>query len=183
MNGDGVLTKEDVRTFLEKNTKLGGDEEITPEVERIFRETDLNGNGKITRSEFTSDDEFAIHDFHSNFERWRKASNGTTWLMLFYIALTMPIVHWAKKFSNFIPSSLIAIILCTILEQLAFRKGADISTPTVGDLATIGGDPPSFHVPDIVLDGEAFSTLLPTALTLAGVGFVESWLTIQVRII
>lgn len=99
--------------------------------------------------------------------------------MLLLIAMTMPIVHFLPRVSKLIPSSLVAIIICTIFEQLIFRLGSDSETPTIGELASISGNPPQFHVPNVTIDKQFLGLVSPTALTMAGVTLIESFLTMQ----
>lgn len=113
--------------------------------------------------------------------RPRLAATGTTWLMLFYVFGSMFIVHFfprIPKIGKMVPSSLVSILSCLILEHAVFRNiGAQ--SPTVADMASVAGGLPVFSVPDIKLDGEAWGITLVTSISLALVGLIESVLTLQ----
>ena len=46
--------------------------------------------------------------------------------------------------------------------------------PRVGELASIDGGQPSFHVPMVPLTWETLEIILPYAVILAGIGPIES---------
>ncbi len=110
------------------------------------------------------------------------AEDGTTsWMqgsalltMLGLIALTMAIIYLLPKLTKIIPSTLAAIITVSVL-VITFG----IETKTVGDLASIKGGLPSFHLPDILLNWETLSIIFPYSLILAGIGLIESLLTLN----
>jgi SulP family sulfate permease len=102
-------------------------------------------------------------------------SGSAMWIMLGFIALTMLIIHFLPRFTKVIPSSLAAIIIVSIL---IITLGVD--TKTVGDIASIGGGLPSFHIPNIPFTLEAMWVVLPYALIMAVVGLLESLLTLSV---
>jgi SulP family sulfate permease len=54
-----------------------------------------------------------------------------------------------------------------------------IDTRTVGDIASVAGGLPSFHMPDIPLTFETFLIVLPYSIVLALVGLIESLLTLN----
>jgi SulP family sulfate permease len=56
----------------------------------------------------------------------------------------------------------------------------DITTSTVGDLASIKGGFPPFHIPDFPFTLEAFLVILPYSAIIAGVGLIESLLTLNI---
>jgi SulP family sulfate permease len=105
------------------------------------------------------------------------------WIMLGLIALTMAIIHFLPKLTSAIPSSLAAIIVVTLIVVFI----PDLDTRTVqGVLADMTGDPnatmagglPSFHIPMVPLNLETLKIILPYGLVLAGVGLIESLLTL-----
>ena len=67
-----------------------------------------------------------------------------------------------------------AIGLVTIA-VLAF----DINVPRVGDLASLAGGFPSWHIPLVPLNMETLSIILPYAVILAAIGLIESLLTLN----
>ena len=56
-------------------------------------------------------------------------------------------------------------------------------TPTVADMASVKGGLPVFAIPKIALDMDSFLIVLPTCVSLALVGIIESVLTLQVKTI
>ena len=56
----------------------------------------------------------------------------------------------------------------------------DIDTKTVGDIASIKGGFPPFHFPNVPWTFETFQLILPYAAIVAGVGLIESLLTLNI---
>ena len=54
-----------------------------------------------------------------------------------------------------------------------------IDTKTVGDIASIDGGFPPFHIPDLPFNWETLVVIFPYALIVAGVGLIESLLTLN----
>ncbi|KXS31609.1 MAG: sulfate transporter [Candidatus Gallionella acididurans] len=94
--------------------------------------------------------------------------------MLGLIALTMAIIYLLPRLTKVIPSTLAAI--ATVSALVIF---AGIETKTVGDLASIKGGLPSFHLPDVPLSLETLKIIFPYSLILAGIGLIESLLTLN----
>ncbi len=97
------------------------------------------------------------------------------WIMLGLVALTMAIIYFLPKLTNAIPSSLAAIITVSLIVIVV-----GLDSRTVGDLASIKGDLPSFHIPMVELSWETFKIILPYAVVLALIGLIESLLTLTV---
>jgi len=97
------------------------------------------------------------------------------YLMLALVVATMFIMHFLPKFTRAVPAGLVAIV---VLSGVVIFAGLD--TKTVGDIAHIGGNLPSFHIPDLPLNIETLWIILPYAFVLAGVGLIESLLTMSV---
>ena len=55
----------------------------------------------------------------------------------------------------------------------------DIDTKTVGDIASIKGGFPPFHIPEVPFTLETLYIIFPYALIVAGVGLIESLLTLN----
>jgi SulP family sulfate permease len=55
----------------------------------------------------------------------------------------------------------------------------DLDVPRVGDMASIKGGLPSFHIPMVPLTWETLQIILPYALILAAIGLIESLLTLN----
>ncbi|MDB4033777.1 SulP family inorganic anion transporter, partial [Flavobacteriaceae bacterium] len=56
----------------------------------------------------------------------------------------------------------------------------DIDTRTIGDIASIKGGFPPFHIPEIPWTLETLSIIFPFAAIVAGVGLIESLLTLNI---
>ena len=96
------------------------------------------------------------------------------WIMLALVALTMAIIHYLPKLTKAVPASLAAIITVTLLVMFS---GAE--SRTVGDLASIAGGLPEFHIPMVPLTFETLQIILPYAFILAAIGLIESLLTLS----
>lgn len=95
------------------------------------------------------------------------------YVMLGLVALTMAIIHFLPKLTNAIPSALVAIVVVSF--------GAvwlNLDTRTVGDVANIAGGLPEFSIPAVPFTLETLWIILPYSLILAGVGLIESLLTL-----
>ncbi len=97
------------------------------------------------------------------------------YMLLGLVALTMLIIWGLPKLSKAIPASLVAI-----LTVFAVVVGFGIDTKTVGDIASISGGFPPFHIPVIPFTMESLVTILPYAAIMAGVGLIESLLTLNI---
>lgn len=94
--------------------------------------------------------------------------------MLGLAAVAMAIIHFLPKLTKAVPSSLAAIVVVFLLVW-----GLDLDTRSVGDMASISGGLPEFHVPMVPLTLETLQIILPYAFILAGIGLIESLLTLQ----
>ncbi len=123
----------------------------------------------------------AIVIFLAQMQNFQVDVNGATeWmsgqpLMVFggLILLTMAIIHFLPKLTTAIPSSLAAIVFVSLLVIFL-----DINTNTVGDLASIKGGLPQFHIPDVAFNLETLKIILPYSIILAAIGLIESLLTL-----
>ena len=96
------------------------------------------------------------------------------WIMLGLVALTMAIIRYLPKLTKAIPSALAAIIVVSLAVILL---GMD--SRTVGDLASIAGGLPEFHIPMVPFNMETLWIILPYAIILATIGLIESLLTLS----
>jgi sulfate permease, SulP family len=96
------------------------------------------------------------------------------WVMLGLVALAMAIIYLLPRLTRAIPSALVAILAIALLTNLA-----GIETRTVGDLASIKGGLPSFHIPDVPWNLATLRIVFPYALIMALVGLIESLLTLN----
>jgi SulP family sulfate permease len=97
------------------------------------------------------------------------------YLMLGLVVLTMAIMHFLPKLTRAVPAGLVAIAGLTTVVILS---GFD--TKTVGDIASIGGGFPPFHIADVPLSFETLYIIFPYAVILAAIGLIESLLTMSV---
>jgi len=108
---------------------------------------------------------------------------GQLWIMLGLVALTMAIIHYLPKLTVAVPASLAAIVAVTLLVlglDLDTRSVVDVLRDMSGDAdATIAGGFPSFSIPAVPLTWETLEIILPYSLILAGVGLIESLLTLS----
>jgi len=95
--------------------------------------------------------------------------------MLGLVALTMAIMFFLPKITRAIPAGLAAIITISLI---VIFGGMD--TKTVSDIADISGGFPAFHIPSVPMNLETLWIVLPYAVILAGVGLIESLLTMSV---
>lgn len=96
------------------------------------------------------------------------------YIMLALVALTMLVIWGLPRLTKKVPASLAAILTIIVI---VFAFGID--TKTVGDIASIDGGFPPFHIPDLPLTWETLSIIFPYALIVAGVGLIESLLTLN----
>ncbi len=99
----------------------------------------------------------------------------TLWVMLGLVLLTMAIIAGLPRLSKAIPASLVAI-----LAVFGLVAATGIDTKTVGDLASIKGGFPPFHLPAVPFSLDTLQIILPYAGIVAGVGLIESLLTLNI---
>lgn len=110
-----------------------------------------------------------------------KDSNGdwltgsALYIIVGLVLLTMAIIYALPKFSKAVPASLVAILV--VFGIVAVFK---IDTRTVGDIASIKGGFPPFHIPKIPFNLESLMIILPYAAIVASVGLIESLLTLNI---
>ena len=95
-------------------------------------------------------------------------------LMLLLVAATMVIIWVMPRITKAIPAPLAGI---GIVAAIAIGFGLDV--PRVGDLASIQGGLPSFHIPMVPLNFETLEIIFPYALILGAIGLIESLLTLN----
>ena len=96
------------------------------------------------------------------------------YLLLGLVLVTMAIIHWLPKLTTAVPSSLVAIVTVTLLVF-----GLSLDTRVVGDVASIEGGLPTFHIPDVPFTMETLAIILPYSFILAAIGLIESLLTLR----
>lgn len=125
----------------------------------------------------------AIIIFMAQIEQFKVVtSSGTSWLsgsalwiMLGLVILTIAIVLVVPKLTKAVPASLVAIIVVFLIVL-----GFGIDTKTVKDIASISGGFPPFHIPEIPFNLDVLRIIFPYSLIMAGVGLIESLLTLNV---
>lgn len=110
-----------------------------------------------------------------------KASGTDGWLegSALYIMggltlLTIGLVWFVPKITKAVPASLVAI---AVVFALVFFL--DIPTKKVVDIASVSGSFPSFHLPVVPATWDTLTIIFPYALVMAGVGLIESLLTLN----
>jgi len=91
-----------------------------------------------------------------------------------YLVESLAIIHYLPRFTRAIPSSLAAIVVVSLLVI-----GLDLDTRVVGDVASIKGGLPSFHIPSVPFTWETLAIIFPYAVILAAIGLIESLLTLR----
>ncbi|HSP84066.1 MAG TPA: SulP family inorganic anion transporter [Gillisia sp.] len=126
----------------------------------------------------------AVIIFMSQLEQFKitNSTGGLEWmqgnqlyLMLGLVLITMLIIWGLPKLTKAIPATLVAVLI-TFGIVLIFG----IDTKTVGDIASIQGGFPPFHIPMVPFNLETFMLILPYAGIMAGVGLIESLLTLNI---
>jgi len=97
---------------------------------------------------------------------------GESWLMYVMVAATLAIIYLLPRLTKAVPSALVAIVVIT---AIVIFSGINMST--VGDMGNISRQLPFFYLPNIELSLNTLWIILPTSITLAIVGVLESLLT------
>ena len=124
----------------------------------------------------------AIIIFLAQLDQFKTVSNGNMvwltgqplYLMLGLVGLTIAIMVFLPRLTKAVPSSLVAIIAIFLIVV-----GFNIDTKTVGDIASISGGFPPFHIPLVPFNLETLQIIFPYAAIMAGVGLIESLLTLN----
>ena len=122
----------------------------------------------------------AIIIFMSQLDQFKDVSGNwltgeTLYLLLGLVFLTMLIIWGLPKITKAIPAS-----LASILVVFGIVVGLDLDTKTVGDIASIKGGFPPFHIPSVPFTLETLIIIFPYAAIVAGVGLIESLLTLNI---
>lgn len=102
-------------------------------------------------------------------------SGESLYTILGLVALTIVIIWGLPKISKVIPASLVAI-----LAVFGIVVAFGINTQTVGDIASIEGGFPPFAIPNVPFSWETLVIIFPYAAIVAGVGLIESLLTLNI---
>lgn len=122
----------------------------------------------------------AIIIFMSQLDQFKGAdgnwlSGSTLFVFLGLVLLAMVIIWGLPKLTKVVPASLTSIL---VVFGVVAALGLD--TKTVGDLASIKGGFPPFHIPSVPFAWETMEIIFPYALIMAGVGLIESLLTLNI---
>lgn len=101
-------------------------------------------------------------------------TGGPLYLMLGLTGLTMAIIWLMPRVSRVVPAPLAGIGIVA-----ALVIGLNIDVPRVGDMASIQGGLPPFHIPAVPLNWETLEIILPYSVILAAIGLIESLLTLN----
>ncbi len=101
-------------------------------------------------------------------------SGWPMFLMLALVGVTMGIIWIMPRITKAIPAPLAGI---GIVAAVVIGFGLDV--PRVGDLASIQGGLPTFHVPMVPATWKTLMIILPYALILSAIGLIESLLTLN----
>ena len=102
-------------------------------------------------------------------------SGTPLWTMLGLVIVTVLVVISFPKLTKAVPASLVAIIVVFLIVL-----GFGIETKTVKDIASISGSFPPFHIPSVPFNLEMLKIIFPYSLVMAGVGLIESLLTLNI---
>ena len=114
-----------------------------------------------------------LEQFQDPLGNW--LSGVTLYTLVGLVLITMLIIWGLPKLTKAIPSSLVAILVV-----FGIVIGFGIDTKTVGDIASIDGGFPPFHIPMVPLTFETLVLIFPYAAIMAGVGLIESLLTLNI---
>lgn len=113
-----------------------------------------------------------VADPSTGAKEWMETS--ALMIMLALIVLTMAIIQFLPRLTTAVPSTLAAIVVGSLI-----TVGLGLETRTVGDMASIAGGLPTFHMPEINFSLETLWIILPYSVVLAMVGLIESLLTLN----
>ena len=123
----------------------------------------------------------AIVIFLAQMGQFREPGGSGAWLaggplalMLGLVVLTMAIIWVMPRITRVVPAPLAGI---AVVAALVIGLGLDV--PRVGDMASIQGGLPAFHLPAVPLDWHTLEIIVPYAVILAAIGLIESLLTLN----
>ncbi len=100
---------------------------------------------------------------------------GAGWMMYAMLAGSLAIIYLLPRLTKAVPSPLVAIIVMT-----ALAVGLNLDVRRVGDLGALPDSLPYFLWPQVPLNFDTLSIILPYSAGLAMVGLLESWMTAQI---
>jgi sulfate permease, SulP family len=100
---------------------------------------------------------------------------GVPWLTYVMVAAGLAIIYLFPFITKSIPSPLVCIV---VLTAIAIYFGFDVRT--VGDMGELPSTLPVFLIPDIPLNMETLTIILPYSAAVAAVGLLESLMTASI---
>ncbi len=92
------------------------------------------------------------------------------------LVITAILIIWLlPKLTKVVPATLVAILVV-----FGIVAAVGIDTKTVGDIASIKGGFPPFHIPMVPFTLDSIMLIFPYAAIMAGVGLIESLLTLNI---
>lgn len=101
-------------------------------------------------------------------------SGNAMYMMLGLVLLTMFIIQFFPKLTKAIPAPLVGILVITGLVL-----GFGLEAKSVGDIASVKGGLPQFHIPMVPFNLDTLKIIFPYSIILAAVGLIESLMTLQ----
>ena len=100
---------------------------------------------------------------------------GVGWISFVLVAAGLGVIYLLPRLTKVVPSPLVCIIVLTVVSILL-----KLDVRRVGDLGELPSALPSFALPMVPFTLETLAIILPTSLSLAVVGLLESLLTSQI---
>lgn len=123
----------------------------------------------------------AIIIFMAQLEQFKIPGDASTWMggsalytMIGLTMITILIVVGLPRITRVVPASLVAIL---VVFGLVTAFGID--TRKVQDIASVSGSLPAFQIPQVPFTLETLKLIFPYSLVMAGVGLIESLLTLN----
>jgi len=114
-----------------------------------------------------------LGQFKDESSQWLTGAPLYTFLGLVLLAIL--IIWGLPRLTKAFPSSLAAILVV-----FGVVLGLGIDTKTVGDITSISGGFPPFHLPQVPISWNTLVVIFPYAAIMAGVGLIESLLTLNI---
>uniref|UniRef100_UPI0040472200 SulP family inorganic anion transporter n=1 Tax=Algoriphagus sp. TaxID=1872435 RepID=UPI0040472200 len=102
-------------------------------------------------------------------------SGGAAYSFTGLVLLAMAIIWGLPKITKAVPATLTAILVVFVVVAIF-----GLETKTVGDIASIKGGFPPFHIPSLPFNWDTLSIIFPYSVIMAGVGLIESLLTLNI---
>jgi len=114
-----------------------------------------------------------LDQFKTSEGEWLSGTSAYSFTGL--VLLAMAIIWGLPKLTKAVPATLTAILVVFVVVALF-----GLETKTVGDIASIKGEFPPFHIPNLPITWDTLILIFPYSLIMAGVGLIESLLTLNI---